>query len=104
MLIPVASQSAIQERLIRNRSGVLMRVRFVIAEVDGVMRGRVISVEPVIALAGTTGKSHDNVFALPCAVTKKSVSHTWTSERIILSPFSPLDLLTNIKIRAPAFA
>lgn len=44
--------NGIYERIITDRIGRLVRVQFAVVEVDGVMRGRVISVTPIVSVAG----------------------------------------------------
>ena len=76
------------------RGGKLFRIRFVVIERNGVLRGRIISCEllqeetPLLASAGTTGSA--------VVGTRKFLS--------IRAPFFWLDFLTSIHIRAPAGA
>ena len=41
--------NSIFERIVEDKNGVLVRVRFTIIEVDGVFRGHVISAEPLVS-------------------------------------------------------
>ena len=51
MLIP-SSYKGIYEKVLRAPDGRLVRVTFAVVEVDGVLRGRVISMEPVLQVSG----------------------------------------------------
>lgn len=51
MIIPSVNKG-IYEHIVRDRAGRLMRVRFEVVDVDGALKGRIISAEPVLALSG----------------------------------------------------
>ena len=46
-----SSRNDIYERILTAKNGQLVRVQFAVVEVDGVMRGRVISVTPIVSVA-----------------------------------------------------
>lgn len=85
------TQSEIFERVVRDRSGRAFRVRFVIVERGGALRGRIISCAPVVAFLPSVKKS---VFATLINFRARST----------VSPyFNKFAFLTAIKIRAPSF-
>ncbi len=116
MLIPsLYSQKGIFEKVIRSRDGQLVRVFFEVYEIGGELRGRILRAEPILALARATtnaqsipfyrlaGKAHSACTLLLCAPAKLVSPYSWKTEKKITSPFSQLDFLTSIKIRAPSY-
>ena len=85
------TQSEIFERIVRDRSGRAFRVRFVVVERGGTLRGRIISCEPVLAFLPPVKKS---VFATPLNFRVRTTAPTY---------FNKFAFLTAIKIRAPSF-
>ena len=92
-------------RNIRARNGVLMSVCFEVSEIDGVIRGRIISAQPIYELSasGTEKQNSSNkniVYCLSAAKESLISPYSWITQKKIVSPFSLLDLLTSVKIRA----
>lgn len=85
------NQSEVFEKIVCDRSGRLFRVRFVVVERGGALRGRVVSCEPMVVFLPST---------------KRFVNKTGLSFQVrkIVSPyFNKFAFLTAIKIRAPSF-
>ena len=92
-------ESEVFEKIAR-RGGKLFRVRFVVVERNGVLRGRVISCEPIETLSGEV-LTKEKV-CLPVFRCAKSAPVKKVRFQKIVSPFTTLDFLTSIKIRAPS--
>lgn len=85
------NQSEVFEKVVRARNGRLFRVRFVVVERGGALRGRVVSCEPIVVFLPST---------------KRFVNKTCLSFQVrkTVSPyFNKFQFLTAIKIRAPSF-
>ena len=120
-------QKEVFERVIRNRSGQLFRVRFVVIERDGVSRGKIISCEQIHALRtvksvrkyengirvcgiyspfveGSTGGNREKAFYLLEGVRDTNTPIVVRKlGAIIESPyFNKFSFLSPIKIRAPS--
>lgn len=100
-------QSEIFERIVRDRSGRLFRVRFMVVERDGVLRGRIISCEVVPELRRF--KMYDvgfkkKICCLPGRLPFRSVKGQLSKVKSAsTSPyFNKFEFLTVIKIRAPS--
>ena len=103
MIIPSYTQhKGIAERVIRTRNGSLARIRFEVIDVDGNLRARVISVEPIyeletsqknpaasLCLAGFTGETESEPLIIP-------------GYQPIVSPFSELFFFNSQPTRAPS--
>ena len=93
------------ERIVRDRSGVLMRVTFEIVEIDGELKGRVLTVSPFLVIPAKAGilspASSQVKFFLPAPAKIVSPYFSYT-QREAASPFSGLEFLTAVKIRAPS--
>ena len=91
-------------------SGRQFRLTFLVAVVDGEMRGRLISVEPVVQtvtnrqIAGTVCEYSN--FTLPIFCTQNKPNTQYIPAFVpIVSPYFSLDFLINSQpTRAPAFA
>ncbi len=97
-------QSEIFEKIV-NQSGKFFRVRFVVLERGGKLRGKVISCEPILAIAGVKDKGlriKDSPSYLPCVRNTKSEPRVRAYLAKVISPFSALEFLTSIMVRAPA--
>lgn len=102
------NHSEIFERIVRNRSGLLFRVRFVVVKRNGVLRGKVISITPIVAL-----QKGSKIYDLRFKNKKQYFLQGYTEEiaynqsgvlltRIRSPYFSIFEFLTPIKIRAPS--
>jgi hypothetical protein len=104
MLIP-SSYKGIYEKVVRAPDGRLVRVQFAVVEVNGALRGRVISMEPVLQVAGTITKREvaGKTLYLPISVQKdiyEAVISTFKKE--VFSPYTTLDFFMSQPTRAPS--
>ena len=105
------SQSEIFERIVRSGNGRVFRVRFVVVEREGILRGRVVSCValnfiPSSVVEGCPDFSGDGV-VLFLSTEKKTYIFNLVQKigAKVASPyFNKFAFLTAIKIRAPAFA
>lgn len=97
-------QLGIFEKVIRSKNGQLLRVRFEVTEIDGKLKGRVISTEAIAEFAAITGatKKADSSF-LPVFVSKDDIfREVFFTDAQIVSPFSTLLFFTSQPTRAPS--
>lgn len=94
-------QSEIFEKIV-NRDGKAFRIRFVILERGGRLRGKVISCEAIEALSGDIATEEEK--CLPVFAAKQSTPTTRVDFREIVSPFSTLEFFMSQMTRAPAGA
>ena len=104
-----APQIGIFEKIVRSKNGQLLRVRFEVSEINGQLKGRVISTEAIAefaALGGTVSATHttkSEAIFLPVSISKtiteKTVSFAYTP---VVSPFSTLLFFTSQPTRAPS--
>lgn len=100
MLIPY-SQPRFVEKVISDRSGRQFRMIFLVALVDGEVKGRLISIEPVIS----SFRSAECVACLPTVAAKKIAETEYVSAFApTVSPYFSLEFLINSQpTRAPAY-
>ncbi len=101
------SHSQIFERIVRALDGRLFRVRFVVFERDGVLRGRVVSCEAALSFSCVKDKGlriKDFHLCLPAWRRPQIVkSEKLKVKSSLVSPyFNKFDFMTVIKIRAPS--
>ncbi len=85
------------ERIVRDKNGVLVRVRFTVVEIEGKLSARIISAEPVVT------KSQDVVY-LPVSIDAAELAQDVTPSFISkISPYISLDFFMSQPTRAPAF-
>ena len=89
--------NSIFERIVEDKNGVLVRVRFTIIEVDGVFRGHVISAEPLVSKV-----EKEKVLCLSCIKSPKVSIDSSIAFTPILSPYFSLEFLMSQPTRAPA--
>ncbi len=104
MLIP-SSYKGIYEKVLRAPDGRLVRVQFAILEVNGALRGRIISMEPILQVAGNVAKreARAKTLYLPISVQKdiyEAVISTFKKE--VVSPYTALDFFMSQPTRAPS--
>lgn len=105
------NQSEVFEKIVCDRSGRVFRVRFVVVERAGTLRGRIISCEPVSNLSPLSKGGEGRVrgcYEAVCLPTGTQKSHTSRTvkklgEKIASPYFNKFQFLTAIKIRAPSF-
>ena len=96
----------IYERILTAKNGQLVRVTFAVVEVDGILRGHVISVAPVVSVAG---KTVANATATEQLYLPLSVHHDISTavENIFVkqtpSPYVSFDFFMSQPTRAPSF-
>jgi hypothetical protein len=104
MLIPSAYKG-VYEKVLRAPDGRLVRVTFAIVEVNGALRGRVISMEPVLQVAGVVARREvrAKTLYLPISVEKdihEAVISIFRKE--VVSPYTTLDFFMSQPTRAPS--
>jgi hypothetical protein len=99
LTVPNFVQKGIFERIVRSRTGTLMRVHFEVYEVNGELKGKVLRVEPILSINGSvegakclTGASAANSAFLEYISPLKSV----------LSPYIELYFFNSQPTRAPS--
>src|SRR3989344_5365523 len=110
MLISYSVQPHIYEKVVRAKNGRLARVRFVITDIDGQIRGRVLSVVPVSELPSRvtiyrnkTETSFYNQRVLNAPTKKTERFFQRACDGLITSPyFSSLDFFVSQMTRAPS--
>ncbi len=93
--------SEVMERIIL-QNGKLFRVRFVVVERGGKLRGKILSCEAIEMLAGEVSATA-KASCLPSVTftDEAPISRKLFAE--VASPYFSLDFLTSIQIRAPAY-
>ena len=94
------TQSEVFERLTRDRRGRLFRVRFTLIERGGIIRGKVLSCEKVLEIAG--GATWQNIFLLPTLLSATKAHSLVSGAFRFRSPFSIFDFYFSQPIRGPA--
>ncbi len=83
------------ERIVKDKNGILVRVRFVVVEVNGKFQGQIVSIEPVVK---------ETSLCLPCVKSDKVVVEDTTPSFISkISPYFSLDFLMSQPTRAPSY-
>ncbi len=89
--------NSVFERIIQDKNGLLLRVRFTVVEVNGKFQAQIISAIPFV-------NPTENVVCLPCIKESKivieNISVVFES---ILSPYFSLEFFMSQPTRAPAF-
>ncbi len=93
-------------KIIQSKNGSLMRVSFEVYEFEGSIKGRVISVEPVISLENRELRMENRgnaTLCLPCASSnlKSLVSNLYFAS--VESPYIELYFFNSQPTRAPAY-
>lgn len=90
--------NSIFERIVKDKNGLLVRVRFTVVEVNGKFQAQIISAIPFVTPA-------EDVVCLPCIKESKVITETSFAEfESILSPYFSLEFFMSQPTRAPAFA
>lgn len=103
MLTPYRPQFI--EKILADSFGRQFRVVFAVSySIDGEVRGRIVSAQPIELLKGSTIRSQANV-CLPCAQSFNLQSFNLPIVTPVVSPYFSLEYLLNSQpTRAPAFA
>jgi hypothetical protein len=96
------------ERIVRDKNGVLVRVRFIVVEVNGSFQAQIVSAEAIASHVNTNSntqstKPESEVFFFP--IFKKSVNFHKEVKHFVesfISPYQPLDFLMSQPTRAPS--
>ncbi len=89
--------NSIFERIVEDKNGVLVRVRFTIIEKNGRFQGQIISAEPLISQI-----EKEKVLCLSCVKSLKVSIDSSIAFTPILSPYFTLEFLMSQPTRAPA--
>ncbi len=91
--------NGIFERIVRDKNGVLIRVRFTVIEINGQFQGQIISATPIVS------QTENEVICLPKIKESKVLAKDTTPSFIpALSPYISLEFFMSQPTRAPAFA
>lgn len=86
--------NSIFERIVRDKNGVLVRVRFTIVEINGVFQGQIISATPLV---------QEEAICLPIEkVSSVVIEKDIVFLNEIVSPYFSLDFFMSQPTRAPA--
>lgn len=101
-------QLGVFEKIIRSKNGSLLRVRFEVSEINGKLKGRVISTEAVAEFKALTGRStsskSSDIISLPVSISKAKKAEKIAFKYVpVASPFSTLLFFTSQPTRAPSF-
>lgn len=90
--------NSIFERIVKDKNGVLVRVRFTIVEVNGSFQGQIVSIVPLV-------KKDEKIVCLPCAKNSNRVVIDTTPSFISkISPYFSLEFFMSQPTRAPSLA
>lgn len=99
--------NSIFERIVKDHNGALIRVRFMIVEVNGKFTGQIISATPLASVTSTSAKPESKVgkvICLPCEKDNKIlIENSVAPFESILSPYFSLEFFMSQPTRAPAF-
>ena len=109
-MLVTSRQNGIYEKIVRAKNGQLFRVHFAVVNEFGTLRGRVLSMEPVLELTTTALSSNDatvhscHAVFLPASVEADLVQATVRfSDTYDFQVISPLDFFISQPTRAPSF-
>jgi hypothetical protein len=96
--------NSIFERIVKDKNGILVRIRFTIIEIEGKFQGHIISVTPLSVSDENTEKDiKENIIYLPKIKISQIFSiDTYTSLNSIISPYLSLEFLMSQPTRAPS--
>ena len=109
-----SNNKGIYERILTAKNGQLVRVTFAVIEVNGVMRGRVISVTPIVSVAGKAVAATSAAPANTASVSEQlyltgTIAHdiAEAAESIFVkktpSPYISFEFFMSQPTRAPSF-
>lgn len=92
------------ERIVRDKNGVLFRVRFIIESIDGRPQPRIVSAEALKKVENEAEKTGKTVLSLPVfsqqVVLNEKFVQTYFSK---ISPYATLEFFMSQPTRAPSF-
>jgi hypothetical protein len=87
--------NSVFERIVKDKNGTLVRVRFTVVQIDGKFAPQVISITPFIS---------EKPICLPCIKKEQVVAQDYTPTFIEkISPYFSLDFLMSQPTRAPSY-
>ena len=104
-MIVKATHKGIYERILSDKNGQLIRVCFAVVEINGALKGQIISIEPVLQVTGKTLSTHTTPHVcLPISI-QNDISDTtgFNAYSNTPSPYSFLDFFNSQPTRAPSF-
>jgi hypothetical protein len=94
------------ERIVRDKNGVLVRVRFIVVEVNGSFQAQIVSAEAIANHVNTntqSTKTKSEVFFFPIFKKVVNLNEKFVQKlEAVLSPYQPLDFLMSQPTRAPS--
>ncbi len=110
-MLVTSRQNGIYEKVIRAKNGQLFRVHFTVVNEYGTLRGRVLSMEPILEIATkAVAVEHPSraqtsrVLFFPVSIEKDILELVEKSlESIDIRLFTPLDFFMSQPTRAPSF-
>ncbi|MBU6232365.1 hypothetical protein KGP36_07060 [Patescibacteria group bacterium] len=104
-MLAVQDQPRFISRIFTDACGRQFRLTFLVAIVNGELKGRLVSAERISDVARLTGDISDIIFCLPNIRTQDEGSTEYISPYVpIVSPYTELIFLTSQPTRAPSFA
>ena len=106
MQLAVSKKPEFLSQIFTDASGRHFKLTFLVINVNGELKGRLISATPIAAskLYGTPGSQNSKIFCLPIfAETKKAATLYTPAYAPIVSPFHELYFVTSQPTRAPSF-
>ncbi len=86
--------NSVFERIIKDKNGILLRVRFTVIEINGIFQGQIISAEPLVK---------EKVLCLPFLnESKVAIEKIIVLLQSILSPYFSLEFFMSQPTRAPS--
>jgi hypothetical protein len=100
LTISTQQLQSVFERILRDKNGVLVRVRFTVVEMNGAFVPQIISATPLVSKIDTA----EDAICLPCAQDQKVVAEDATPSFISkVSPYFSLDFFMSQPTRAPSY-
>ena len=96
------------ERIVRDKNGILVRVRFVIVGVNGSFQAQIVSAEAIadssVSSTSESTQSQSKSFFLPVFKNAPSIyREVKKTPEAFISPYQPLDFLMSQPTRAPSY-
>lgn len=97
--------NSIFERIVKDKNGAFVCIRFTVLNINGKLQGQIISVTPLTVKSTSTTESapDQKIICLPCSIDTESLNDSLNiSFRNFVSPYTKLDFLMSQPTRAPA--
>ena len=103
-LSEVCSETRFVEQVFTDQSGQQFRLSFLVALVNGELRGRLVSVQPLSSARNTQCSIVNDQFCLPIVCPKKKAETEYVPAYVpVVSPYIELYFFTSQPTRAPSF-